>query len=71
MTPKPWYSSWTLWFNLAALQLLPAVGSIVVAAGWMNAALFATIATNLTAIANLLLRMKTDAPLIGGSPEAK
>ena len=70
MTPKPWYTSWTLWFNLVALQGLPAIGAIVIAAGWMSAAQYASLATSLTAIINLLLRMKTDAPLIGGTPGA-
>lgn len=67
-TPKPWYQSATLWFNLAMTVLAGVEANFQLLRGtiptnWYERALFVVI------IVNVILRFKTSQPITIRSPD--
>lgn len=60
MTPKPWYTSKTLWVN--ALTLLVMILGTV--AQWPEFAVYAPQIAGAVSLVNILLRFLTDRPVV-------
>ena len=63
MQTKPWYNSWTVWFNvvLATIAFIQSLSGIV--------PIPANIVASVAIIGNLLLRFKTSSGLVSGSSQ--
>jgi hypothetical protein len=66
--PKPWYRSWTLWFNLLALGFTAAEAAVPVLRPVLGERLYA-ITLAIVIVGNLILRAKTVQGIVFRQPQ--
>ena len=63
MEAKAWWQSYTLWVNLLAVVGVMLVNSLQL----LDTARWAELSAGILALLNVILRLKTDAPIQGGA----